>query len=64
VEDVDEDDENPWPEWNPAIPVALEPQLPAPIQDLPQHFIDLDLSSSSMRFLRASGPDISLDEVL
>jgi hypothetical protein len=57
-------DEEPWPEWNPAIPDAPEPQLPALIPDLPQHFIDLDLSSSSMRFLRASGLDISLDEVL
>jgi hypothetical protein len=64
VEDVDEDDEYPWPEWNSTIPDVLESQPPAPIQNLPQHFIDLDLSSSSMRFLRASGPDISLDAVL
>jgi hypothetical protein len=25
--------------------------------------MDLDLSSSSMQFLRANGPDIALDEV-
>jgi hypothetical protein len=64
VEDVDEDEEKPWSEWNPAIPDAPEPQLLALNPELPQHFIDLDLSSSSMRFLRASGPDISLEEVL
>jgi hypothetical protein len=64
VEDIDEDKEDPWPEWNPAIPVVPEPQQPPQHLVVPQYFIDLDLSSSSMRFLRASGPDISLDEVL
>jgi hypothetical protein len=64
VEDIDEDKEDPWPEWNPAIPVVTEPQQPPQHLVVPQYFIDLDLSSSSMSFLRASGPDISLDEVL
>jgi hypothetical protein len=64
VEDMDEEDEDPWPEWNLTLPAAPEPHPLAPVQNLPQHFIDLDLSSSSMRFLRASGPDISLDAVL
>lgn len=31
--------------------------------DVPQHLLDLDLSSSSMRFLRANGPDIKIHEV-
>jgi hypothetical protein len=64
VEDVDEDEEDPCPKWNPAIPAEPElQQLPQHLE-LPQHFIDLDLSSSSMRFLRASDPNISLDKVL
>lgn len=32
--------------------------------DVPQHLMDLDLPSSSMRFLRGEGPDIELDQLL
>jgi hypothetical protein len=64
VEDVDEDEDDPWPEWNPANPVVPVVQQPPHHPAFPQYFIDLDLSSSLMRFLRATGPDISLDEVL
>lgn len=31
---------------------------------VPQHLMDLDMSSSSMCFLRGKGPDISLDQIL
>jgi hypothetical protein len=64
VEDVDEDEDDPWLEWNPAIPTVPEQQQPPHHPAFPQHFIDLDLSNSSMRFLRATGPDISLDDAL
>ena len=71
--DVDEEmeapDDDPWPEWNPAVFVAnnqqeqvpQHPNLPQP--NLPPHLMDLDLSSSTMSFLRASGPDIPLEDV-
>jgi len=61
-----------WPAWNPA-PIQQPPPQPAQaviIQEVPQHpqfpqdMIDIDHSGSSMRFLRANGPDIPLDWVL
>lgn len=79
VDDADEEMEvdaepeggEPWPQLNPAIFVADNvqgnqmqanqvPQHPA----VPQDLLDLGLSGSSMRFLRADGPDISIDEVI
>lgn len=52
-----------WPDWNSAIFAAVNghnvPQLP----DEPQDHLDLNLSGSSLRFLRGDGPDISLDQV-
>ena len=59
-----EEDDDPWPEWNPQVfvPINQQNQVPQHL-DVPQHSLDLDLSSSSMRFLRATGPDISLDDL-
>lgn len=62
--DGEDNEDNGWPAWNPAIFAADNghaiPQHPAQPQDL----LELELSGSSMRFLRGDGPDISLDQVL
>lgn len=65
ADDMEEDEaDNEWPAWNPAIFTAdngpVVPQHPA----IPQDHLDVDLSGSSMRFLRGDGPDISLEDVL
>jgi hypothetical protein len=64
--EVDEDDEvarEEWPAWNPAVFVVDNgqqiPQHPA----VPQDHLDLELSGSSMHFLRGVGLEIDLDEV-
>lgn len=72
--DVDPDAEpeggEAWALWNPTVFIANNdqpgvqqgiqiPQLPA----VPQDLLNLDLSGSSMRFLRANGPNIAIDEV-
>jgi len=46
-----------WAAWNLAVVVGDN-------INIPQHQIDLDMSGSSMRFLRAEGPDISIDQVM
>jgi hypothetical protein len=64
----DEAIEEPWLAWNPAIFVAENgpvqgnqiPQHPA----APQHQMDLDLSGSPLEFLKGTGPEISLDDVI
>jgi len=43
--------------------IQAEVQQPPQHPEFPQHIMDLDLSGSSMSFLRANGPDISLDDV-
>lgn len=60
---ADENDDEPWMEWNPAVLAADDHNVVPQHPEIPQHFIDLDLSGSSMRFLRATRPDITLDEV-
>ena len=71
VDEEDEDqpenltaDDDPWPEWNPQVfaPLNLQNQVPQH-PDVPQHSMEIDLSGSSMCFLRATGPDISLEEL-
>ena len=49
-----------WQPWDPAVFVADNGQQHAS----PQHTMDLNLSGSSMRFLRANGPDIAIEEVM
>ena len=68
--DIDEEDqdqdEDGWPAWDPAIFAADQPQQHGQNAEQappPQHFIDLDMSGSSMHFLRATGPDINISEV-
>ncbi|KAJ1255823.1 hypothetical protein BS78_K154700 [Paspalum vaginatum] len=63
VEDINDDDEDEWPAWNPAPLPVLAPQVPQH-PEVPQDFVDLELSGSSMRFLIGQGPDISLDHVM
>lgn len=64
-DDMEEDEEdNGWPAWNPAVFAADNGQ------DVPHHpvnphdCLDLELSGSSMRFLRGDGPEISLDQLI
>lgn len=58
--DADNDDAE-WPAWNPAAPAApVVPQHP----NVQQDHLDLNLSGSSMRFLRGGGSGISLDDIL
>lgn len=66
IKEEEEDQDDHWPAWDHAVPNNVAnvngnqiPQHP----NVPQHFIDLDLSGSSMRFLRAQGPDIAIEEV-
>ena len=57
-------DDDPWPKWNPQVFAPLNQQNQVPQHpDVPQHSMDIDLSGSSMCFLRATGPDISLEEL-
>jgi hypothetical protein len=58
-----------WQPWDPAVFVVdngqnqQQNQLPEhPV--FPQHTLELNLSGSSMRFLRANGPDIAIEEVM
>jgi len=59
----EDEDEDEWLAWNPATFAANNghqvPQHPGN----PQDHVDLNLSGSSMRFLRGDGPDSSLDQV-
>jgi hypothetical protein len=51
-------------ETNPAIFVADNGQGVPQHPENPQDHLDLELSGSSMRFLRGEGPEISLDQVI
>ena len=63
-DDMEEDEEdNGWPAWNPAVFAADNGQPIPQHPQVPQDHLDLDLSGSSMRFLRGDGPNISLDQV-
>lgn len=57
---------NEWPAWEPVSVQAQQPPADAVPQHslFPQDMIDIDRSGSSMRFLRANGPDIPLNWVL
>ena len=61
--EVDEADDE-WPAWNPAVFAADNGQVLHQHPQFPQDHLDLELSGSSMRFLRGDGTDISLDRVL
>lgn len=75
-DDVEPDDDlpdaepeggKPWPAWNLAVFVGDNVKIQNQVMQhpvAPQHLMDLDLSSSSMRFLRGEGPNISLDQLL
>ena len=58
-----------WQPWDPTIFVAdndqnqQQDQLPEH-PAFPQHIMELNLYGSSMRFLRANGPDIAIEEVM
>lgn len=59
--DVDEAD-NEWSAWNPAIFAAGNAQGIPQHPDFPQDHIDLELSGSSMCFLRGDGSDLSMEQ--
>lgn len=69
--DAEPEGGEPWSQWNPAIFVGdnvqgnqvQTPQIPQH-PAIPQDLLDLDLSGSSMRFLRGEGPNIAIDEVI
>ena len=61
--EADEADDE-WPAWNPAVFAADNGQVLHQHPQFPQDHLDLELSGSSMRFLRGDGTDISLDRVL
>lgn len=61
MEDDQADDE--WPAWNPAVFAADNVQQVPQHLGHPQDHLDLNLSGSSMRFLRGDGPDIWLERV-
>ena len=60
IEDVNEEDEDEWPAWNPVVPADVGQQLPQH-PAVPQYHLDLELSGSSIP--RGDGPNISLDQM-
>lgn len=65
ADDMEEDDaDNEWPAWNPAVFVADNGPVVLQHLEVPQDHQDLELSGSSMRFFRGDGPKISLDDIL
>lgn len=59
--EVDEGDVE-WPAWNPQI-FMVDNAQPVPQHPyVPQDHLDLNMSGSSMHFLRGEGPDLSLDK--
>jgi hypothetical protein len=69
--DAEPEGGEPWPQWDPTIFVGdnvqgnqvQTPQIPQH-PSIPQDLLDLDLSGSSVRFLRGEGPNIAIDEVI
>jgi hypothetical protein len=72
ADNADDEADDPWPAWDPVIlpdqNLAAQQQAEEPPQlpqhpEAPQDLIDIDMSGSSLRFLRATGVDIALEDV-